>query len=88
MESLDAIVALLQKYHQRATYGAVAEPIGRAPRSLMQGRRRSWLNSWVVNQDSGLLSEYATPMMDPHLRERAEILSTADALRTWLDNPR
>ena len=87
MRSVDSIVSLLNQYHQRATYGAVAGLVGSAPRSVMQGRKRGWLNSWVFNQDTGLPSEYAEPLVHPQIAERDEILSTADELASWLEDP-
>jgi hypothetical protein len=86
MWTLDIIVGMLDKHHQRATYGAVAGLMGTAPRSVMQGRRRDWFNSWVVNQDTGLPSEYPEPMIHPAIRERPTILSDAAALVRWLDD--
>jgi hypothetical protein len=58
MRSLESILELLQRHHQRATYGAVAAAVGRTPRNVMQGRPRDWLHSWVVNQNTGLPTEY------------------------------
>ena len=54
----------------------------------MQGRKRDWLQSWVVNQSDGLPSEYHELQIDPKLRERERILSTAEELREWLADPR
>lgn len=85
---MDSIVSLLNQYHQRATYGAVAALTGGAPRSVMQGRKRAWLNSWVVNQDTGLPSEYSEPLIHPHIAERVVILATAEDLASWLENPK
>jgi hypothetical protein len=50
MWTLDKIVALLKKRHQRATYGAVAGVLNRAAMGLMKGRPRSRQDSWVVAQ--------------------------------------
>ena len=40
-DPLEDIVDQLDRHHQRATYGAVAGRLGRAARSLMQGRSPS-----------------------------------------------
>jgi len=84
MRSLESILELLQRHHQRATYGAVAALVGRTPQNVMQGRPRNRLHSWVVNQDTGQPTGYSSPMVHPSLHERAEILSTEKELATWL----
>jgi hypothetical protein len=88
MHSIRSIVEALNQFHQRATYGAVADLLGKVPRSVMQGYPRDWKHSWVVNQDSGLPSEYPSLKVHPAIRERAAILSTADELNAWLTSPR
>src|SRR5689334_17885613 len=45
--SIDSIVAVLDQFRQRATYGAVASVLKRGPRNLMQGRSRSQRDSWI-----------------------------------------
>lgn len=84
MRSLESILELLQRHHQRATYGAVASLVERTPRNVMQGRPRDWLHSWVVNQETGRPSEYPTGMIHPALEEHREILSSEQELATWL----
>jgi hypothetical protein len=84
---LSDIVGTLARYHQRATYGAVAALLGTSPRSVMRGCNRDWLHSWVVNQKDGLPSEYHALQIDPHIRERERILTTPEELREWLSNP-
>jgi hypothetical protein len=85
MRSLESILELLQRHRQRATYGAVAALVGRTPRNLMQGLPRDWLHSWVVNQDTGLPSEYPAGKIHPAIKERAEILSSEQELVAWLE---
>jgi len=85
--SVRSIVELLDRFHQRATYGAVAELAGKTPRSVMQGLPRNWRHSWIVNKDTGEPSEYHLLQKHRELKERDEILDTADALAVWLDNP-
>jgi hypothetical protein len=86
MRSLESILELLQRHHQRATYGAVAPLLGRTPRNVMQGLPRDWLHSWVVNQDTGLPSEYPAGKIHPALKERAEILNSDQELAAWLQS--
>ena len=86
--STDAIVELLHKHHQRATYGAVAGVAGKTPRTVMQGLKRGWRYSWVVNQESGEPSEYHDLQKHPALHEREHVLSSPGALAAWLANPR
>jgi hypothetical protein len=66
----------------------VAELVGSHPRSVLQGRRRNWRHSWVVNQDTGMPTEYPSGMIHPAIAERPEILSTAEELRAWLERQR
>ena len=82
-----SIVELLDKHHQRATYGAVAGLLGKAPRSVMQRLPRDWKHSWVVNQSDGEPSDYAKIKKHPARHERARILSTPEELAAWLANP-
>jgi hypothetical protein len=84
--SLDRIVDLLNARHQRATYGAVAAVVGRMPRSLMQGRKRDRRHSWIVNQKTGMPTDYHDVMVHPAIEERDEILETSEQLLAWLAN--
>jgi hypothetical protein len=87
MLTLDSIVDLLNQYHQRASYGAVAAVLSRVPRSLLQGRKKDRRHSWVVNQETGMPTGYHTVQMHPALEERANVLDTEASLRKWLSNP-
>lgn len=84
MHSQKAILTLLAKHHQRATYGALATLLGKTPRSLLAGCPRDYLHCWVVNQETGQPTAYPAGMIHPALEERAEILGSADALLAWL----
>ena len=86
MRSLKQTLELLNKHHQRATYGAVAELVGRTPQTVLQGCPRNWLHSWVVNQQTGEPSGFPSGKIHPALTERAEILRTGEALAAWLDS--
>jgi hypothetical protein len=85
--SIDSIVDELERFHQRATYGAVAVLLRRAPRNLMQGRSRSTRDSWIVSGSTGLPTGYEPEQMDPGIKSRETIIRTADELGTWLEDP-
>ena len=85
--TLDSIVEQLDTFHQRATYGAVAALLNKSPRTLMSGRDRDPRASWVVRHGTGIPTGYAPEQMHEALTERANILSTPEALRRWLDDP-
>ncbi len=85
MHTLDSILDALNKHHQRATYGAVAGLLGKTARSLLQGRKRDWRHSWVVNLETGQPSEYSGPNIHPSLEEHALVLETEAELADWLD---
>jgi hypothetical protein len=87
MRSLDSILDLLERYHQRATYAAVAALLGTSPRSVMGGRPKNPKHSWIVSKKNGLPTDYSNSAIDPHLQERDRILDTVHDLSSWLDNP-
>lgn len=86
--NLKVVLDALERHHQRATYGAVAELVGKTPRTVMQGLPKNWRHSFVVNQDTGEPSEYNDLQKHRALRERTTILSSATVLAAWLANPR
>ena len=86
MRSLDSIIDLLDRHHQRATYGAVAALIGTNAQSLMQGKERSPRNSWIVNQRTGLPTNYSESSIHPRLLERAGVLNSERVLSEWLND--
>jgi hypothetical protein len=57
--SLDEIVELLDRHRQRATYGVVADYLGRPPAFLMSGIERAPRYSWVVNRKTLCPTGYA-----------------------------
>jgi hypothetical protein len=87
VKTLDQIVDLLNTHHQRATYGAVAALLGKTPRSLMQGCRKDWRHSWVVNKGTGLPGEYPKGMIHPAIDARDEVLDSEEVLHEWLQDP-
>ena len=85
--TLDGILNLLNRYHQRATYGAVAGVLRKVPQSVLQGRKKDRRHSWVVNQRTGLPTGYHEFMIHPALTERPSVFETENELRIWLDDP-
>lgn len=85
--TLDSIVEQLDKYQQRATYGAVARLLGRPPRGLMQGRSRSQRDSWIVSGSDGTPTGYEPDQLASGLKTRETILRSPEDLLAWLDSP-
>lgn len=85
--TIDSILQQLERFHQRATYGAVASVVNASPRSLMSGRARNLQSSWIVSRKDGQPSGYHPGQKHPKLESREQILRTADELRNWLENP-
>ena len=83
-EKLDEILDLLNRHHQRATYGAVGAIVDRPPSFLMGGRPRDHRHSWIVNQETELPTGYGPEHMHPELRSRAKVLKTSQELESWL----
>ena len=86
-QNLDSILDQLDRFHQRATYGAVAAVVNSSPRSLMSGRQRDPRSSWIVSRKDGLPTGYEPDQTHPDIASREEILGTPEALRSWLENP-
>jgi len=84
--TLDQILDALSRGRQRATYGAVAALLDRAPRTLMKGRERDRRHSWVVNSGNGQPTGYGPEQIDPNLGEHEEVLSTKEDLLQWLES--
>lgn len=85
--TIDSIVDQLDRFRQRATYGAVAALVNRSPRNLMDNRSRSQRDSWVVSRQSGMPTGYEPEQLHPEITSRETILSTREALESWLANP-
>jgi hypothetical protein len=83
--TLDEILDVLERTHQRATYGAVAALLGRPPRTLMQGRERDARHSWVVSRATGEPTGYEPDLVHSALKEHDQILGTKEELTRWLD---
>jgi hypothetical protein len=87
MRRLDEILDVLDRFHQRASYGAVAGLVGAIPRAVMAGRPRDWRHSWVVNEETGRPTSFSPPSIHPAIAERSEIIVRSDELNKWLENP-
>ena len=85
--SLDSILGLLDRFHQRASYGAVAELIDRPAQYLMNGRPRNPRHSWIVSKDTWLPTGYFEDQVHPDIISRDRVLLSAEELESWLQNP-
>ena len=85
--TLDSIIAELNRYHQRATYAAVAGLPTSPPPSLMAGRDRPPESSWVVRRETGQPTGYSAEQKHPALSTREHVISSPDELRVWLKDP-
>ena len=86
-QSIDAITEQLDRFRQRATYGAVAAVLNRSPRNLMSGRTRTQRDSWIVSNKDGKPTGYEPDQVHPEITCREQILRSAKDLATWLDSP-
>jgi hypothetical protein len=82
--AMDEILDLLERHHQRVTYGAIGAVVDRPARYLMGGRPRDHRHSWIVNRLTGLPTGYGPDDMDPALLSRPEVLRTSQQLEDWL----
>ena len=83
-QNLDTVIATLNQHQQRATYSAVAELVGQAPRSLMKGKPREQSNSWIVSKHSGVPTGYGDTEVHPDLKKNDVVLKTKEELEAWL----
>jgi type II secretory pathway component PulJ len=84
-ERMDQIIDTLAERCQRATYGALAATVGRAPRTLMKGRERDQRHSWIVNRKNGEPTGYGAEQMHPDLKRREHVIETRAELEQWLE---
>ncbi|WP_420454955.1 hypothetical protein [Rubrivirga sp.] len=84
-DDLTPLLYRLQDLRQRATYGAVAGVVGASPRSVMRGRPRDPLHSWVVNAQTGRPTHYAEHDVHQDLLATDHVVRDADELRALLD---
>jgi hypothetical protein len=84
MPTLDEILDVLERHHQRATFTAVAGVLGRDPRSLFTGYVRTPRTAWVVNKGTGLPTGTKKADYPPGLQENERVIDATEELRTWL----
>lgn len=84
MQSLDRILDQLDRWHQRATYGAVATLTGGSPQSVMSRRTHCHRDSWVVNARTKRPTGYAAADTHPALEEHAHVIRTGPELAEWM----
>jgi hypothetical protein len=88
--TLEDALAALAWAHQRATYGAVGDLIGRIARAVnreLLGEPRP-TTSWVVRAEDGLPTGYEPDECDPNLQQHSNVISTAEELRRLIDRHR
>jgi hypothetical protein len=88
VHTLGDVLDQLDRWHQRATYGAVAGATGGTAQSLMRGRVPCPRDSWVVNARSKRPTGYAEADTHPALLERSHVISTPAELDAWMDEHR
>jgi len=86
-QSLDSILDLLDRFHQRASYGAVAGLIDRPAQYLMNGQLRDPRHSWIVSQDTWLPTGYFKDQIHPDIISRERVLLSVEELESWLQDP-
>lgn len=83
-ETLDGVLAALDRRHQRATYAAVGGVVGLPAQSVMQGRQKAAINSWVVSKKRHLPTGYAAGDCHPKLTSIPYVIEAADELQAWM----
>jgi hypothetical protein len=86
---LTNIIARLHNAGRATTYSALAEVVGGSAQSLMDGRPRNHLNSWVVSKTNYLPTGYALDQIDGRLLASLQangVLEESADLQTWLAN--
>ncbi len=86
--TLDRILDLLDRFHQRATYAAVAGVVNGSPRAVMQGRPQDPRHSWVVAKKTGQPTGYPQGRKHVDLGDREHVIDDPEGLRRWLQSPR
>jgi hypothetical protein len=84
-DHLGAILAALDRHLQRATYAAVGGVVGLPAQSVMFGRPKTALNSWVVSKKKHLPTGYEAVECHGRLTTNSRVIHSPDELRVWLD---
>jgi hypothetical protein len=82
--TLDEILDILGRHHQRATFGAVAGILRRDPQSLFRGYTRTPKTAWIVSKTTGLPTGTKESDYPEGLRQNARVIETSDDLLSWL----
>ena len=82
--TLDEILEVLERHHQRATFGAVSGILDVETESLFNGYTRTQRTSWVVNKNTGLPTGTKPEDYPPGLLQNKHVIDTPDDLRVWL----
>ncbi|WP_020474822.1 hypothetical protein [Zavarzinella formosa] len=100
MRKIEDVIAELAARQRRATYGAVAEVVGRPVRRLMAGQGNSYDCSWVVarrtvaktgsvrGRPTGFRDLDIDPACLEQIRRGDEFIETAEDLERELRSPR
>lgn len=83
-DRVDAVIEVLARHSQRATYGAVGGLIGFPAQSVMSGKPKTPRNSWVVSKATGRPTGYLASETHPALEQNPDVISTPEALAAWL----
>jgi hypothetical protein len=86
--TLDEILVVLERHHQRATFGAVASILETDPRSLFVGYSRTPRTAWIVNKGTGLPTGTKERDYPPGLLQNKHVIDAPDELRAWLGEHR
>lgn len=87
--SLDRVLDVLDRIHQRATYSAVTGVIGGSPRTVMKGRPLDPRHSWVVARKTGQPTGYSEAQKHKLVREKhGEVIADPEQLRRLLESSR
>jgi hypothetical protein len=83
--AVERIAELLERYQQRATYGAVAGVVNLPARSLMQGHPQNPRNSWIVSAKTHAPSGYPPSKVAPALAMSPHaVLDSSVLLAKWM----
>jgi hypothetical protein len=84
MSELDNVLAQLERHHQRATYEAVADYLGKSKQSLMTELTLSRRASWVVAKKSGKPTGYSEFQMHEALETNETVIENSATLVQWM----
>ena len=86
--TLEEILDVLERHHQRATFGTVGGILERDPESLFKGYARTPRTAWVVNKATELPTGTKAGDYPPGLLKKERIIDTPEELRLWLGRHR